>query len=151
MKVYKRSFWSVCKLLLLAPIATVLSYFMAGFLSYNEYVRFVVPPIVFLLLLFIALVGERMRIELFEDGRFRYMYRSKLEYECALKDCKIGRIQRGKQGALGGHDTRLRILPDGQEEETQIDCSALHAVKAQELYLEMLAYAAGELPLPSDL
>lgn len=146
MKVYKRSFWSVCKLLLIAPIAALLSYFIAGFLSYNEYVRFVVPPIVFLLLLYISLVGERMRIELFEDSRFRYMYRNKLEYEFTLKDCEIGRIQHGKQGSLGGHDTRLRILPAGQEEETQLDCSALHVAKAQELYLEMLSYAIGELP-----
>lgn len=147
MKVYRRSKWSVLKLLLLAIFAAIAAYFVAGLMAfqYRALLQFTIPPIILLALGYVALFSERMRLELDDAGVLRYYRGGALAGEYKLPLCKVGRREKGKPGAFGSHGWSLYVLEPCSEELAPIDCSALQLQDFEELYRLAREMAGGEI------
>lgn len=133
MKVYKRSVFkfmlSLLSIFVFPPILFIILYTIWG----NIWFCGLISLACFLVLLFIILLDENIRFELYEDGKFRYYVANKLKKEYFLQadtylSCKI------VSGNKSETEISLYINDDS------IDASPLGAYKFDLMYTDMQTF-----------
>jgi hypothetical protein len=135
MKVYKRTFFSMIKGIIIAPFGGILVYFLAQiFLSVA--ICAVLGVVVAAALLYMAIFSENIYFELDDNGAFRYYKKGALKETFELAKCGVGYYRKTEWGLFGSNDIDLKIL-DAEGNETRIEAGPLGTGQFEDMFGEM--------------
>lgn len=140
MQVYRRSLWVMLKGVISAPFAGLIVFFAAGFFINDTRILYGISIFVCLLILYISVLSENIRLELDASGELRYYKGGKLRNSYALKDCVVSYGRESDTGLLASHDIKLHIFNAADGEEQDIDCSPLGLLRFETMFAEIKQY-----------
>lgn len=140
MQVYNRSLWVMLKGIVSAPCAGLIVLFAASFFINDTRIVYGISIFVCLLILFISVFSENIRLELDKDGELRYYKGGKLRNSYTLEHCAVGYYRESDTGILASHDIKLHILDIASGEEWDIDCSPLGLLNFNNMFAEIKQY-----------
>lgn len=144
MQVYRRSPWLMLKGIISAPCAGLLVFFAAGFFINDIRIVYGISVLVCLLVLFISVFSENIRLELDKNGELRYYKGGRLRGSYALEHCVVGYHRESDTGLLASHDIKLHILDVTSGEELDVDCSPLGLLRFEEMFTEIKQHTKDE-------
>lgn len=147
MQVYRRTFFSMLKGLVLAVCAAGAAYVIAGIFIASSGVVLLIALAVLVLLAYSAVFSENIRIEL-EGGELRVYKGRRLTHRFGLRSCSVRYQIRTEGGFPVTHDIHLYItdLKESPEDEIHIDCSPLSRRQFDDLIRRVEGIAAPDAP-----
>lgn len=148
MTVYKRPIWKFFTSLLLAPLAPAAVAFIIMWLlqyfpyTWLYYLMYILPAIIFLLMLYNTFWGDNIRFEVTDTGQLEYYKRGKLRKSFNLKTADIG-YHHVKDSNGGTHSLRMRIT-DAEGKTEILDCEALGSRKFHKMFEQAQSFCEGE-------
>ena len=138
-KVYKRGFFSYIGSLTVAIVTPVFVWFIASIFTENIYILYGPSAVIFLFLIYSTIFKENIKFEI-EDGEFKYFQKGKLKRELNLKEYYSGYRVKTSDGSADIIMLYLAKIGDEQE-EVDIDCTALGTIKFYKMYETIKEYA----------
>ena len=145
MQVYKRTWFSMVKGIVIAPFGGLLVFFL-GQVLLPLWVCAILGLVVVGAVVYIAIISENIYFELDDNGAFRYYQKGVMRNSFELSTCRIGYNRKTEGGILGNNDIRLQIIDEKDEknEETFIDSGPLGIDQFDEMFVAMQKYAIQE-------
>ena len=141
MQVYRRSLWIMLKGIIMAPCAAVVAYFILNIFINNTMAVLGIPALIFIALIYMAIISENIRFELEPNGTMRYFKKGKLRKIYNLEEYLIG-YRSQSDGA--GSDITLHIVHAESGTEEHIDCSPIGSRKFSNMYTQIKSYSKEE-------
>jgi len=137
MRIYKRSLWVMFKGLIMAPCAAAVVFFVLNFFVQDYLILFGIPGLIFLVLIYLAVISENIRFELDDLGKLRYYKKGRLKKEYVLAEYLLGFNSRSDGTTT---DITLLIINIKNGAEEHIDCSPIGERKFSDMYARVKKY-----------
>jgi len=143
--VFKRTVFSMLKGIIGAPFAGFVVVIVASFFNLGETTLFLLGAAGAVIILYITIVGENIRVEV-DLRELRYYKGSKLKESYVLENIGVGYYSRVERGLMGNENLLLKVRKFDTQDETSLDCSPL----GQKQFYKLFEYLEAHTPAKDD-